>query len=352
MRGQPASADRARMNYLDTTRRLERRLHLRRLLLGPSHVDVELTTQCNLSCFACHRSWGPVGPSYPRALAGESGVEDVVSDGGFMSPPIFEQAMSLGRHATSIALGGYGEPMMHPKFMEFARRVKREGKTVHMLTNGTFLTADACRELGAMDFDGIGVSIDGATQKTVRQLRGVSLDKLTNSIKLLNELKTQLGSDPQKPSIGTNFVAMQQNIHELPAFVQLCADIGVASVNVSTLTTHGVRELQEASCCEDTGVVEALCSQARKIADAHKITLCISLCLSDASDVSGCRDFFKSSFVCWSGKVLSCCMERFGVGDLNRESPHAVWNGEVLRSLRQRYYREGLQSICAGCPRA
>jgi MoaA/NifB/PqqE/SkfB family radical SAM enzyme len=62
-----------------------------------------------------------------------------------------------------------------------------------------------------------------------------------------------------------------------------------------------------------------------------------------------CLDFFRYAFVTWSGKVISCCFERFGCGDLNLESAEEVWNGPVYQRLRRGYFEDGLRWVCHGC---
>lgn len=62
-----------------------------------------------------------------------------------------------------------------------------------------------------------------------------------------------------------------------------------------------------------------------------------------------CPDFFRYAFVTWGGKVLSCCFEQFGVGDLNLQTADEVWNGETYRELRRAYHEQGIRSVCAGC---
>jgi hypothetical protein len=64
-----------------------------------------------------------------------------------------------------------------------------------------------------------------------------------------------------------------------------------------------------------------------------------------------CLDFFRYCLVTWSGKVLSCCFERFAVGDLNLQSAEQIWNGPVYRDLRRSYFEQGIGSICEGCTR-
>jgi MoaA/NifB/PqqE/SkfB family radical SAM enzyme len=62
-----------------------------------------------------------------------------------------------------------------------------------------------------------------------------------------------------------------------------------------------------------------------------------------------CLDFFRYAFVAWNGKVLSCCFERYPVGDLNVSNADEVWNGAEYRRLRRAYHEVGIRSVCDGC---
>jgi MoaA/NifB/PqqE/SkfB family radical SAM enzyme len=64
-----------------------------------------------------------------------------------------------------------------------------------------------------------------------------------------------------------------------------------------------------------------------------------------------CLDFFRYAYVAWNGKVLSCCLERHAVGDLNVETAESIWNGSVYRRLRRAYFEQGIRAVCANCSR-
>ena len=82
---------------------------------------VELTTGCNLNCQMCVRhAWqdihGTMALDTFRRL-----VEEVT---GWDEPP-------------TLHLGGYGEPMTHPHFLECVKLAKEAGLRVEVTTNGT-----------------------------------------------------------------------------------------------------------------------------------------------------------------------------------------------------------------------
>jgi MoaA/NifB/PqqE/SkfB family radical SAM enzyme len=82
---------------------------------------IEITTGCNLNCRMCvHRAWGE--PTGDMSLATFGALMEQL--GQFRSPPI-------------VHLGGYGEPMSHPHFLDMIRLAKATGAQVEVTTNGS-----------------------------------------------------------------------------------------------------------------------------------------------------------------------------------------------------------------------
>ena len=83
-------------------------------------VYVEVTNQCNLSCSTCMRN-----------------VWNVTY--GHMSADVFDRILSSLEQCPErpeLFLGGYGEPLSHPKILHLIERAKGRGFRVSMITNG------------------------------------------------------------------------------------------------------------------------------------------------------------------------------------------------------------------------
>lgn len=87
------------------------------------NIDIELTNRCNATCDFCPREKTPKQ--------------------GFMSFEVFEQTIArvkeLGSHAKA-SLTGLGEPMLHPRFLEFVQHGIQNGLNVDIVSNGSRLT--------------------------------------------------------------------------------------------------------------------------------------------------------------------------------------------------------------------
>lgn len=95
----------------------------------PMSMQVELTTNCNLSCSYCYRNSGAyeLGRLKTNKLLK---ILQVLSDNGLHS----------------VELTG-GEPLLHPDFVRILRFCGKQFSIVGLLTNGTLITESLIREL-------------------------------------------------------------------------------------------------------------------------------------------------------------------------------------------------------------
>ncbi len=94
-------------------------------------VYIEPTVACNLDCITCFRNaW-----DQPIGRMTEETFESILNGLKKMDP------------IPNVYFGGIGEPLFHPKTVEWIRRVKELGVKVELITNGTILTEKKAREL-------------------------------------------------------------------------------------------------------------------------------------------------------------------------------------------------------------
>ncbi|OGO60938.1 MAG: hypothetical protein A2029_00120 [Chloroflexi bacterium RBG_19FT_COMBO_47_9] len=102
-----------------------------------ARVYLEPTNRCNLECRTCIRN------VWDEPL-------------GMMEWEIYEQILD-GIHAftpmPTVFLGGFGEPLIHPKIIEMIRGVKESGGSVELITNGILLTEDVSAQLIEIGLD-------------------------------------------------------------------------------------------------------------------------------------------------------------------------------------------------------
>ncbi|MCB0052150.1 MAG: radical SAM protein, partial [Caldilinea sp.] len=115
----------------------------------------EPTNGCNLDCVTCFRNaW--------------------TSDLGRMSDATFAavlQGVTAIDPPPTVYFGGIGEPLFHPRTVEWVAQAKAAGARVELITNGTLLTEKRSRQLIDAGLDLLWVSIDGASPESYADVR-------------------------------------------------------------------------------------------------------------------------------------------------------------------------------------
>src|SRR5206468_6011434 len=99
-------------------------------------------------------------------------------------------------------------------------------------TNATILTRENAERIVQLGVELIVVSLDAASSELFNRIRRrAKLDRILSHLRLLQDAKKHFGSD--RPALEVEFVAMRQNIHELPDVVALAAKYGARAVGVT-----------------------------------------------------------------------------------------------------------------------
>lgn len=127
---------------------------LKRGLDAPICLTWELTYACNLDCIHCLSSSGRRDPRELDTAEAKAVIDEM-------------RAMQV----FYVNIGG-GEPMIRPDFFELVEYATTSGVGVKFSTNGSRIDADRARQLAAMDYLDIQISLDGADQATNDAVRG------------------------------------------------------------------------------------------------------------------------------------------------------------------------------------
>jgi MoaA/NifB/PqqE/SkfB family radical SAM enzyme len=143
----------------------------------------------------------------------------------------------------NVYFGGIGEPLFHPRTVEWIRQIKALGVKVEVITNGTILTEKKSRELIEAGLDVLWVSLDGGTPEGYEDVRlGAELPKVIENVKRFAMMRK--GNHHPTPEIGVAFVAMKRNIHELPMVINIGKALGAKHFSVSNVQP-ATAEMQE-----------------------------------------------------------------------------------------------------------
>ncbi len=158
-------------------------------------VHIKLTDECNLHCRYCY-------------------AESEVSHKGFFDfeklKAIVDEVSELVGHAEFVLSGG--EPLLHPKALEFAEYLHVKGHEAHLLTNGTYITPENAPKIARL-FSLIKISIDGSCEEVNAKTRNKgSFGKSFRGFELLVE---------NNANVLVAMTVTQANIHDVGAMVAL-----------------------------------------------------------------------------------------------------------------------------------
>ena len=186
----------------------------------PSKLFLEVTTRCNLCCKMCVK---------------QSCDNGIIS--GDLSDSTFEMIKPAIAGMDEVIISGIGEPLLHPRLESFIYDIKTalpSSGSVGLQTNGTLLTRRKVESLLSIGLDTICISVDAVTSELLTSIRtGAHFDQLESALFLLNETRSR--SLCSAPSVGVQFVLMQDNMRHLPQVLRWAGRLGADFAIVSHL---------------------------------------------------------------------------------------------------------------------
>jgi putative metalloenzyme radical SAM/SPASM domain maturase len=174
----------------------------------PAKLFVETTTRCNLRCRMC-----------VKQTAG-NGVQE-----GDLSPRTFEALEPALPGLEALVLSGIGEPLLHPLLEAFIRRARvlmPGSGSIGFQTNGLLLDEVRGRSLVEAGLDRICLSVDAVSPASFERIReGGAVGAVDRALRALS-----LARSGSRLRVGVEFVAMRDNIRELPSVLRWAAARG------------------------------------------------------------------------------------------------------------------------------
>ena len=338
------------------------------------HVQMDITTRCNLHCVMCAREqYPPANHDMPLASFERIGGQ------------LFDKAAVL-----TLSCGA--EPLMSPHFAEALDIVKcYQIPRVEFVTNGTLLNERLIRKIIESDVTTVEVSIDGAQADTYERIRqGAKFDRVLRNLETLQSLKA--GRRTRRPYVKLNFVMMRSNIEELPGFVDMAARLGATEVAPQHLVVYEVAQTQGESLYGFQELADEMILRAQQAARGHGLIYRMPPLFRDerslprrtwqrtqyAVDVfrhygwrrmaalgtklarrklaigrTACYMPWEYVLVNPQGAVLPCNVwyDEAPMGNIIEQSFAEIWHGERYRMLRGELRGERpLRKACANCP--
>ena len=299
----------------------------------PRRLVFELTNACNLNCIMCGRNAADFKPT----------VFDM---------DVFRSFEALMDTVEEVTLMGWGEPTIHPNFIEMLEIINKHSARKYFCSNGMNLKKIK-NAIFDYNVDVFAISLDGATDETNSRIRrGSKIDQITEDLKEIVRIKKERGL--KYPWINFVFCAMRSNIRELPDLVRLAAEIGIEEVKVVYLTVFG-EDLMNESLWGHEDLVREVFEEAIKVGDELGILLKLPHYIGE--DEAGDK-LHKDCFVAWrdfflgsDGYVRPCMSTpiHFFEYDKNKDFME-MWNAPEYQKYRETVNdSESMDHPCRRC---
>jgi MoaA/NifB/PqqE/SkfB family radical SAM enzyme len=322
-------------------------------ILGPDprfmHVEMDITSRCNIRCVMCYHSFDEYAHSKAVLLPVET--FDALAD-----------ALLPRAHTLTLSLGS--EPTSSPHFVPILRSAARHGvRNLTFFTNGTLLHDTTIAAIIETNVTEICISVDGATAATYEAIRrGACFDQVIGNVRRLIAARTARGRP--EPRLRFDVVMMKRNIHELPALVDLAASLGADAINFFHMVVYDGLRTEDQSLRRHQDLSDLWL--ARAIARAAKLGLPISSHprlfeedrMSDVragspyAGVPYCMYPFFHVSMNSGGHVLACPFSHGEppFGTIGPETPfEAIWLGSKFSELRRRILESDPPPMCRRC---
>jgi len=265
----------------------------------PNHMDIELSSRCNLKCPMCFREH--------REIPNQNS----------MSFDLFKRIIGeIEGKVYSIKFTGRGEPVMHRGFSKFMDHLK--GKSfgeVAMITNGQLLSEDKMQSMIDCAMDTVSFSIDGLKEDYERIRAPGKYEDIIERVAYFHAMRNRAGA--KKPIIRIQSVMINET--EQREFLNIWEPI-----------SDDIFFLHFKNYSADAPNI-----QKRKYA---------------------CPMPVQRLMVHWNGTVPMCINDEYEdavMGDLNSQTVVDIWRGETFRQARKTHMR-GERTLafknCAKCP--
>jgi MoaA/NifB/PqqE/SkfB family radical SAM enzyme len=180
-------------------------------------LRLDIVNKCNLRCVMCHYSDESIFRRPARKLAPEE----------FRA--LFED---IAPQVRQVVLSCADEPLVSNHFSDIVRYLATEHPHVDMelCTNAVLMNGRIRNLLVEAGVAHLMLSIDGVKKETFESIRvGAKFERVLGNILALRDLKRVVGA--RHPRFVLDFVMMNRNVHEAPAFVELASRLDASLID-------------------------------------------------------------------------------------------------------------------------
>lgn len=311
---------------------IERFLRKGKLHSMPIGIDLIATTSCNFKCIYCEK--------YESKENKDISIEDFNKIADSLFPTL-----------TYIKLGSATEHFLHKDFAKILKRCYESNLNIILNTNGSRLNKQNIDLLFKYKVRILGISLDGASKETTEKIRkGLDFNALITNIKEINRIKKELNS--KYPVLTFNFVAIRENIEELPQFMDLMHELNVRKVRIMHLYAHAFADYSQSLFFYEELATKFFKIAAKKAKD-YNINLLLPRPINDKIQSTNCYFPFHEIGITPNGDVAYCCgaWNQQKMGNLLQQNfRQDIWNSNLYQKIRRTVNTKNpILKVCRDC---
>lgn len=287
----------------------------------PSHIDLDLSSKCNIRCRFCHLSFFD-----PKEIA-EFNLKNFS-----LLDPILE-------HLSSITLFSKYEPLTCKEFIPIFKKIAQYDMESYFSTNGTLLTEEIMDNIvGRLTY--LTISITGFTNETYKQNMGVDkLDQIKTNIEYLNKKKKE--KNTTFPILRISTVGLLDIIHELKLAVDFAYKYDIQEgIQVTSFKAFS-KEMTPLMPVNDSKYFATITEEVIKYANEKKV----KFVLQSGSIIENQQDTeklgHKDCNMPWyrlsiqpNGDVYPCPVSYKPIGNIFESPILDIWNSKEIAKFR------------------
>lgn len=270
----------------------------------PDHVDVEISSACNMRCPMCYTITEEFKKRVGRLLMPFELFKKIIDE-------------CTEYKVFSIRLSLRGEPFIHPDVIKMIKYAHDKGiKEISSLTNGLALTPELFEQAMEAGLTWLTISIDG-TGKTYESIRiPAKFEDILAKIKAYHEIKKKKNSVKPVIKVQSIWPAIKDNAQEYYDIFRPYVDSIASNPLIDYLR-------------KDTEI--------------------------EYEEKFDCPVLYQRMTIGSNGLVLLCCNDELGeyiIGDASRESLYKIWHKKEIQRVRDLHRRHiGYKEIspCKKC---
>lgn len=348
----------------------------------PDYLQIETTSYCNAKCVMCSHYFSNNKDACHLSNNTLNNMEDAI------------------QLSSTISLNGMGEPFMSPEVCNQIDYYRQFGNRIVTNTNLSILDDRIIAQINSC-FDWLEISIDGASPKLYEAVRkNLKYDTLKANLTRLKQ---------ECPNVRKHIamVVMRQNVHEMPALVELAYEAGANIITFMTLNANIIIQNSADEMSNYPKVLEYYSVKALEVGKRLGIPVIVPNAITlnydikfddivDELDVMNSTEKFKTeeqekemykvanivdeylqendeiqydtvpskvkcrgicdwilkqSYIDLHGNVAMCCRNQsFHMGNVNKTGCFEnVWTGEFYKKLRRIFYSGYIPESCLKC---